>query len=50
MKCRPILLMAQVHSDLFMQSQFMIDGVNVHVKLTRSPAVLSTMRANADNE
>ena len=30
MERRAILLMGRVHAGLFSQSQFMVDGVNVH--------------------
>ena len=33
-----IPLMGRVHADLFTQPRMMIDGVDVHIKLTRSPA------------
>ena len=43
-----IRLMGRVHTDLFTQPRIMIDGVNVHVKLTQSPAAFCLMIA-ADN-
>ena len=41
-------LMGCVHVDLFLQPRNMLDGVNVHIKLTKSPAAFCVMRA-ADN-
>ena len=43
-----IAFMGRVHADLFTQPRIMIDGVNVHIKLTRAPAAFCAMRA-ADN-
>ena len=43
-------LMGHAHADLFTQPRIMIDGVNVHVKLTCSPAVFCVMRAEAHIE
>ena len=39
-----ISLMGRVHADLFTQPRLMIDGVNVHLKLTRSPSSFCLMR------
>ena len=40
-----IPLMGRVHADLFNQQRIMIDGVDIHIKLTRSPAAFCLMRA-----
>ena len=40
-----IPLMGRVHADLFTQPRIMIDGVDVHIKLTCSPAAFCTKRA-----
>ena len=37
--------MGHVHADLFSQPRIMIDGVDVHIKLTHSPAAFCVMRA-----
>ena len=42
---RTIALMGRVQADLFNQSRIMIDGVDIHIKLTCSPATFCLMRA-----
>ena len=44
---RAIPVLNQIHADLFTQPRIMIDGVDVHVKLTHSPSTFCLMRANA---
>ena len=39
--------MGRVQTDLFSQPRIMIDGVDVHLKLTRSPSTFCLMRAAA---
>ena len=41
--CCTIPLMGRAHPDLFSQSRFIIDAVNVHVTLKRSPAAFLIM-------
>ena len=39
--------MGRLHTDLFTQPRIMIDGVDVHIKFTRSPSTFCLMRAAA---
>lgn len=45
---RAICLMGRLHADVFSQSRCLIDGVNIHVQLTRSNDQFSIMRADMD--
>ena len=40
---RVIPLMGRIHGDIFAQPRMMIDGVDVHIKLTCSPAKFCIM-------
>ena len=40
--------MGRTHADLFTQPRMMIDGVDVHIKLTRSPSTFCLMRSAAE--
>ena len=43
-----ISLMGKVHADFFNQSRILVDGVDMHIKLTRSPAAFCLMRSDAE--
>ena len=45
---RAICLMGRLHADVFNQSRCLIDGVNIHVQLTRSNDQFTIMRADMD--
>ena len=40
--------MGQLYVDLFAQKRFLLDGVNVHLKLTRSSPTFCLMRSDAE--
>ena len=46
---RVISLMGRLHSDIFNQNRCLLDGVNVHVQLTRSNDRFCIMRPDGDN-
>ena len=46
---RVISLMGRLHSDIFNQNRCLLDGVNVHVQLTRSNDRFCIMRPDGEN-
>ena len=46
---RTICLMGRLHADVFNQNRCLLDGVNMHVQLTRSNDQFCIMRANVDD-